>query len=169
LSDGLRDPVEQTLVGMEGELVEFDVTALASEGVGIGGDAVDAATIGKFEDAGGNILVVIEDNDAEINGGEVEEVGPVFAVLKVEFGLGFVAGGNPDIEERALPGDEENGVVGVGVGDADLAGFLDDFERGEIEDPVGLEESEVVVHWLNGSIKNNLMFWCLMVTIGVYC
>jgi len=45
----------------------------------------------------------------------------------------------------------DDGVIGVGIGDADLAGFLYDLERGFVEDPfllVGEEVSEA--HVFNG-------------------
>ena len=48
--DRFGDAIEQGLVFVEGKFIEFDVTAFAGEGVWVGGDGIDAAARGEFED-----------------------------------------------------------------------------------------------------------------------
>jgi hypothetical protein len=133
--DGLGHAVEEALIFVQGEFVEFNVAAFAGEGIGVGREAVDAAAVGEFEDVGGEVVAAIEDHFAEVEGGQVDDAGPVFAILEIESGLGFVAGRDPDIEPCVGVAGAADGIIGIGVGDADLAGFLDDFEWGIVGDP----------------------------------
>ena len=55
--DGLGDAVEQGLVLVKSKFIEDDMAALASEGVGIGGEGMDGAAVGEMEDPGGIALV----------------------------------------------------------------------------------------------------------------
>jgi len=91
LGDGFGDAEEEALIFVEGEFVELDVTAFASEGIGAGGDAVDAAAVGEVEHLGGDVVFCVEDDCTEIDGVQVEEGSPVFAIFEVEPGCDFVA------------------------------------------------------------------------------
>src|SRR5690349_7763683 len=91
----------------------------------------------------GEVVFAVEDELAEVAGGLLEESGPVDAVENVKAGLGFIAGGDPDVEAGVAMGGFEEGVVGVGVGDANLAGFLDEFEGRLVENPGALVGEEV--------------------------
>jgi len=64
-------------------------------------------------------------------------------VFEVEPGLGFIAGGDPNIEARVGNAGFADRIEGIGVGDADLTGFLDYFERGVVLDPGELGMGEV--------------------------
>ena len=150
LGDGFGDEEKLALVGVEGELVDFDMAAFAGEGVGVGGEAMDAAAVGELKDMGGEALNSVEDDEAEVGGGAVEDFGPSEAVFEVEAGLEFVAGGEPDIEAGAGEGGFHDGVEGVGFGGADLARFFPDFERGRVAEPGGLGREEP---GLSGEIK----------------
>jgi hypothetical protein len=73
----------------------------------------------------------------------VEKRGPVFAVFEIQFGLGLVAGRNPDVV--FCPGDAGlyNGVIGIDVGNADLPGFFDNSERRNVVEPGDLTRVKV--------------------------
>jgi hypothetical protein len=149
--DGFSDAVEEALVGVESELVEGDVAAFAGEGVGVGGEGVDAAAVGEFEGEGGGAGIGIEHELAELGGAALEELGPAEAVLELEAGLLLVAGGDVGVEACGGGADEEDEAEGVGVGEADLAGFDGDFERGVVVDPEALGEVEILVEVLHSA------------------
>lgn len=92
------DGVEAFGVGVEGEFVEDAGAALAGLGVGVGGEAMDAATVGEGEgeEAGG--LCGVEGVVAIGVSGLVEDGGKGADVLEEEAGLQLVAGGDPGIE-----------------------------------------------------------------------
>ena len=142
-SDGFGDAIEQPLILVQSELVEFDVAAFAGECVWIGGERIDAAGIGEMEGVGAQAVLGIEIDLAEVGDGGVKEISPEFTVFEIKTGGDLIAGGDEDVEPGVGIAGKHDGVVRVGVGDADLAGFLDDFERGEIEGPVGLVLGEV--------------------------
>jgi len=48
------------------------------------------------------LFLGVEDDFAQVAGSEMKEPRPKFAIVEVKFGLGFVAGGNEDIEAGAL-------------------------------------------------------------------
>ena len=77
---------------VEGEFIEGDMAAFASEGVGIGGETIDAAAVDEFKGEGGNGGVSIEDNVAQVFGNAMAEVGPVEAILELEAGLLEITG-----------------------------------------------------------------------------
>src|SRR5438046_1429209 len=79
LSDGFGNAIKQALILVEGEFVEFDMAALASEGVRIGGKAVDAAAIDELKDVGGTVVSLVEDDFAKVAGDEVEDFCPILA------------------------------------------------------------------------------------------
>ena len=116
LGDGFRDAVEEALILMEGELIHFDMAAFAGEGVGIGGDAVNAAAIGEFEDTCGEVVFVIQDDDAKIDGGDMKNPCPIDTILEVKAGQAVVAGGDPDVKAGFGGTDLEDGVEGIGFG-----------------------------------------------------
>ena len=91
---------------------------------------------------GGGVFLLIEDHLALIGGQEVEEFCPVTAVFEVEEGLGFVAGGYPDVEASFGGAGFENGIEGIGFGGTDLAGFFPDAQDGVVLDPAKLGGEE---------------------------
>ena len=131
-----------SLVRVECELIDFDVAAFAGESVWVGGEAVDAAAIGELEDVGGAVFLFVEKELAFVGGKEVEEFGPVAAVLEVEEGLGFVARGDPDVEAGLGCARFEHGVESIGFGGTDLAGFFPDAQDGVVLDPAKLGGEE---------------------------
>ena len=91
----------------------------------------------------GEVIVAMINDLAHVVGGLMEKAGPVLTIFKVEAGLDFIDGRNPDIKTGAAPGNFEDGIESVGEGDANLARFLHNFEGGGVEDPgdlVGEEE-----------------------------
>ena len=143
--DGFGDAVELALVGVEGEFIQGDVAAFAGEGIGVGGEGIDAAGIGELEGKGGAAGIAVEEDFAEVGGAGVEEVGPVEAVFAGEVGSALVAGDDVGIEAGVGGADEEDEAEAVGVGEAGLAGFDAEFERGVVVNPVALGEIEVFV------------------------
>jgi len=141
---GRRDILFQSPEIMESEFVEFDVAAFAGECVGIGREAIDAAAIGEFEDASGEVVAAIENDNAQIDGGKIEDFGPGAAVVAIEEGLTLIARADPDIELGIGRADDEDEVKGIGDGGTDLARFLPDFERPIVIDPGGLGREEPV-------------------------
>jgi hypothetical protein len=129
LGNGFGDVIEEALIFVEGELVNFNVTAFAGESVWIGREAINAAAVGELEDGSIRVVGGIEDQEAEVGCAEVEELGPFFAVFEVETSLEFVSRSDPDIVARIGTAGEEDGMEGVGFCRADLAGFFHDFER----------------------------------------
>ena len=143
--DGLGDAVEEGLVLVEGKFIKDDVAALAGEGVGIGGEGMDGATVGEAEDAGGIPVVGQEQRLAGQAASLVEAPGPEFAVLNKETGLEVIAGTDPDIVPGTIVGGAHDRGEGGGKGEADLAGFFHDFELGGIVNPAKLIGEEVGV------------------------
>jgi hypothetical protein len=80
------------LIRVEGKLVQFNVAALAGKGIWAGGKTVDTATVCELKGVGGDFFLRIEEDFAEIGGGEVEEVSPELAIFEIKAGLDFVAG-----------------------------------------------------------------------------
>jgi hypothetical protein len=153
--DGFGDAIEETLVGVEGEFIEGDMTAFAGEGVGVGGEGIDAAAIGELEDVGGGVGVFVEDDLTQGGGAKVEDFGPASAVFELEFGLELVARRDVGVQ-ACLPGaDQENKAEGVGEGKTYLAGFEGDFERGVVENPVALGLVEVFVEVFHKNFGDN--------------
>jgi hypothetical protein len=74
--------------------------------------------------------------------GEVQDVGPTFAVADILTGLGFVARHDPHILARANGG-LQHAVVTVSVAHPDLPTLLAELEPGAIQDPVTLVGEEV--------------------------
>src|SRR5437870_12246943 len=85
--DRFGDAIEQGLVFVEGKFIEFDVTAFAGEGVWVGGDGIDAAARGEFEDVSREGVIAGVNDLTEVLGGEVEDASPGLAVLEGEAGL----------------------------------------------------------------------------------
>lgn len=153
--DGFGDAIEETLVGMEGEFIEGDMTAFAGEGVGAGGEGIDAATVGELEDAGGGFGILVKEHFADVAEADVQQGGPVAAIFEGEAGLIEVAGADVGVQPSIFGADQLDEAIGVAPGEAGLAGFDDDFERGVVENPVALGEVEkpveVGVHkWFRG-------------------
>ena len=141
-SDRLGHPVKEALILVEGELVNFDMTAFAGKSIGVGGKAVNAPAIGELEDVGGESVFGIKVEVTEIGDGEVEDCCPVLAIFEIEFGLELVAGTDPDVEFGIGGAGFEDRVESVGFGDADLASLLHDFERPGVINPGGLGGQE---------------------------
>src|SRR5258706_416624 len=72
--DGFGHAIEEALVRMERELVEFDVAALAGQSVRIRGEAIDTAAIGELEDVSGGVAGLVEDDLAQVARAEVEQI-----------------------------------------------------------------------------------------------
>ena len=125
--DGFGDAVEETLVLVESEFVEDDMTGLAGQGVGIGGESLDPAAVSKFQCESGRVVVWAENDFAQIDSAEVQDFCPALAVFQGEAGLEVVTRGDEGVEAGAGCADEANGAVIGGVGGADLAGFFHDF------------------------------------------
>ncbi len=128
---------------MEREFVQFNVAAFSGQRIGIGRKAIDAAAIGELQHISGVVVFPVEDDLAEVNGSQVEEPSPILAILQIEFGLGLVTGGNPDIELGTLGAGFENRIVSIGVGDPSLASLLDYFEEGVVGNPFGLVAEKI--------------------------
>ena len=136
--DGFGDAVQEALVRVKGEFVEGDVAALAGESVGVGGKGIDAAAVGELEDVGGRVGVAVEDDFAERFGAEMKDFSPIDAIFKLEAGLEEVFGGDIGVEASVPSADQQDEPEGIGEGEADLAGFDGDFERGVVLDPIDL-------------------------------
>ena len=57
--------------------------------------------------------------------------------------LGLISGEDPDVQSCSERADFADGIVGVGVGNADLPGLLDYFEGGVVLDPTELGAEEM--------------------------
>ncbi len=160
--DRLGDLEQGALIGVKRKLVHFDVAAFAGEGVGVGGEAVDAAAIGELEDVGAGVFLSIEEELAFVGGEEIEEFGPVAAVFEIEEGLGLVARGDPDVEAGFGGAGFEDGIKGVGFGGTDLAGFFPDAQDGVVHYPFELGGEEP-----DASGKRDFgVIWLRLVEIG---
>ena len=95
----------------------------------------------------------------EIVSADLVELGPTSTVFEVKPGLGCVARGDPDIVTGIVGAGFHDGVVGVNEGGADLAGFLHDFERGFVFEPVALEWEEVFLFGATHKKGSNEMRW----------
>lgn len=135
LGAGLCIAEEIALIFVDCEFVEFDMSGSAGWGINAGGEGVDKAAAGKAEDIGADAFVCVEDLKAEVFGGDLEEESPVFAVVEVLASGTLVAGRDPNIESGLKAGDLSDGIEAIGVGEADLAAFFDDFEGAVIVDP----------------------------------
>jgi hypothetical protein len=129
---------------MEGEFVDFDVAAFAGQGVGVGGEGVDATAIGELEDVGGEMVLFVQDDETQVLGREVEDSCPFAAVFEIEAGLEIVTGAYPDIEFGFLESDFHDGVEGVCFRSTDLPGFFPDSEVVIVLVPGGLGREEPV-------------------------
>ena len=72
------------------------------------------------------------------------------AVFEVQSGLNEVAGGDVSVQAGFFDADEEDQAEGVGIGEAGLAGFDKDLERGIVLDPKALGVVEVGVEGVHG-------------------
>src|SRR4051812_30572868 len=63
--DRFGHAVEESLVWVEGEFIEDDMAAFAGEGVGIGGERVDAPAIVVFEDVGAGVSLAVDEDFTE--------------------------------------------------------------------------------------------------------
>lgn len=127
---------------MESELVNFDMAAFAGESVGVAGEAINAAAIGKFEDVCRRIIFAVEYDAAKVGGGDVKNFGPVLTILEIELRGELVAGGNPDVEFCTGVTGFEDGIKGVGESGANLTGLLPDAHGPGIGEPIGLSGEE---------------------------
>ena len=59
---------------------------------------------------------MIDEFQAEVVRTELVKLGPSGAVFEIEFGLGFIAGRDPDVEASAVGAGFEDRVVGVNEG-----------------------------------------------------
>ena len=97
----IGDGVELARVGMQGELVEDAVAALARLGVGVRGHRVDAQPVAHLQHVGRRALAV-DHALAEVLRARVENAGEGLAVLEEEPRLDLVAARNPRIELGGL-------------------------------------------------------------------
>jgi len=130
LGDGFGDGVELALVAVEGEFIKDDVAGFADDGVGVGGEAVDAEAVGEFEGLDPDGAVGKENALFGKGGDVVKGTGPAPAVAEELAGLNFIAAGDPDIQPGIAVGDEADGLVGGGITQSDLASFFDEDEAG---------------------------------------
>src|SRR5689334_1555341 len=114
---------------MQSELIEDAVPALAGMGIGAAGHGMNVQFVGQSEDVGG-VALIVDQVRAEITSAEVQALGEAFAVANEEFGLEFVAGGNPGIVTGLTPTFANDEPAGRGPGPADLSGFLGQLEAG---------------------------------------
>jgi len=121
--DGFGDSVEQALIGVQGELVEGDVTAFASEGVWVGGKAIDAAAVRELQGESGMAIAgfAVEEDFAEVGGALVQDFGPVDAIFEGEFGLGEISGDDIGVEAGVDGADEQDQAEGVAEGEAGIS------------------------------------------------
>src|SRR5580693_719558 len=90
--DGLGNTIEEALIFVQRKFIKGDVAALAGEGIGIGGEGIDATAIGELQDVGGGFGAGVENDFAEAGSAEVERFGPLDAIFELEAGLEVVAG-----------------------------------------------------------------------------
>src|SRR6266850_6139250 len=113
---------------MQSELVQLDVAALAGESVWVGGKAIDSAFVCELEHMSRHVGFRVQEDDALVGGGEVENLCPVEAVFEIQARLDVIARGYPNIEASFFRAGFEHGVEGIGSGRADLARFFPDSE-----------------------------------------
>ena len=83
-------------------------------------------------------MFVVKEYPTLVGGGDVQDLGPVAAVIEVEAGGVLVSGADPDIEFGTRGAGLEDRVEGVGGGGADLTGFFPDAEGPRVGEPGGL-------------------------------
>ena len=137
------EAIEEALVLMDGELIQFDMTGLANERVRAGGEAVDGAAIGEAQDVGGERFLLVDELIAVMAGGLMEGLGPMLGVLNVLEGGEFVAGRDPNDGGAPVSRGFDDGVVGIDIGHADLAGLLDNSEAAGVAEPADLVREEM--------------------------
>jgi len=79
----------------------------------------------------------------EVDRAYVQQFRPILAILQRALGLDLVAGGDEDIQFGSGPAGQDDGMIVIGVGDADLARFLDNLQGGWIFNPCSLAFREV--------------------------
>ena len=127
---------------MQGELVNFDVAAFAGQGIRVRGQAVNAPSIGELEDMSGELVFRVQDNQADVGGGDVQDSGSLLTIFEVESGLELVPGGDPDVELSVGGAGFHDGVERIGRGAAALAAFLPDAQGIWIVNPFQLSWQE---------------------------
>ena len=142
--DRLGDAVEETLVGVQGEFVEGDMAAFAGQRIWIGGKGIDAAAVGELDDVRGGVGGAVEKELAAIGESDFHEVGPVTAVIELEAGLRLVARRDESVEAGAPGADEKDQAIAITPGEAGLAGFDAELQRGIVFDPEALRFVEVL-------------------------
>ena len=134
---GVGDGVEFARVGMQGELVQDAVAALAGLGVGIAGHAVQPQAVGHGQHVGA-VAVVVDGALAEIIGTGLQDAGKRFAILQKEPGLDVIARADPGIQPRARQRLAAHQAVGRRPRPPDLAALLRDLEPRVVPHPCGL-------------------------------
>jgi hypothetical protein len=143
--DRFGDPIEKSLIGVKSKFVKGNMTALTREGVGVGGEGINAATIGELQDVGGAVGSAVKEEFAQIAEADFHHVRPIATIVELEPGLMEIAGGDVGVEAGAAGADDADQAVTVAPGKAGLAGFDEDFERGIVLNPVALGFVEELV------------------------
>src|SRR6266446_4984021 len=137
------DAVELALVFVQCELVQYYMAAFASKSVWVGGEGINSPAVGELKRVGGDVVLPIKYNFAQIDRAGVEKADPVVAIFERELRLDVVACGDEDVKASARCANEGNAAVVGGIGAADLAGFLQYFQRGIVVDPLYLRANEI--------------------------
>ena len=79
---------------------------------------MDLGAVGEFDGEGLDVLFRVQEHQAKILGGHVEELRPLFAVFDVLPGGGLIGRGEPDLGDHS-GGAISDVLVGLHVGRAD--------------------------------------------------
>jgi hypothetical protein len=91
--------------------------------------------------------MLIDQVSAQIQSAQVEGLGELLAIIDKEFGLKFVAGGNPSIVAGLTLTLAQHEATGCCPSPTDLPGLFRDFESGAIHHPISLVGEEEVWRW----------------------
>jgi hypothetical protein len=69
---------------VQSELVNVHVAAFAGQGIRVGRKAVNAAAVGELQDMSREFVLRVQDNQADVGGGDVEDFGPFLTIFEVE-------------------------------------------------------------------------------------
>jgi hypothetical protein len=132
---------------MEGKFIEADITAISTNGIGIGGKGEDPGAIVEFDIADfeffgeGGGMIIMEDGKLKVVGAIRDNgFGVVKELAEVEAGLDiFESGGLIFGSEEVVAAGEveafEDVFEGIGEGPADADGFFGQTEAGTVVDP----------------------------------
>ena len=125
---GVGDRPKLARIGVQCKFVQNAPAPLASLGVRVAAHAVDAAAAGELQHVGGDLVLGVDHDFAQILGGQVHDPGPHLAVFDKQPRLQIVAAADPLIVPCALGGGAFGCRIGRGPAQADLAAFFHELE-----------------------------------------